>query len=869
MAAMVARGSSQISSSISVQEKGSRNKRKFRADPPLLDQNKLPQSQFEFPAYEFSAEKPQQNTSAEQNGVCDLCCSGQYQIDCLRSYLRLSASGGPSDRKELEVEESHYADWNDLTETQLEELVLSNLDTIFKSAIKRIVSFGYSEDVAMRAVLRSGLCYGCKDTVSNIVESTSAFLRNGQEINSCREHFFEDLEQLERYVLAEMVCVLREVRPFLSTGDAMWCLLICDMNVSLACVMHGDPMGGLGSDESAGGSSVSAIQQPKFDAGDSIRSNIGPDIPKTNRQDSSCSASGDNPSVAPEKGSLVSPADPVAHFLAVPGECIPAASLTSVPEEKLGISKKSHLNCSRRESILRQKSIHLEKHYRAYGAKGALKTGKLSNFGGLFLDKNCKSFSEPSTLNVKGSSLKLGRSVGSDTSQPDGNANLSIKVGLDFTPSPQAASSSPSLPVANTELSLSLPSENISSVENMNYSCSGNSFDNISGQWIPHDAQDETLLKLASEVKELQNQMQEWTEWAQQKVMQAARRLSKDKGELKNLRQEKEEVTRLKKEKQTLEENTMKKLSEMENALCKAGGQVERANAAVRRLELENSELTREMEAAKLQAAESAANCQEVSQREKKMLKKFESWEREKVMLQEELATEKRKLSQLQQQVEQAEEQQAQLEAPDVTSAPNIDMAYIYDILFGYSYGIILLARWRQEEKVKEEALTQAKSLRKEKEQIEASAKTKEDMIRLKAEDDLQRYIDDTRRLEKEIAQLRLTTDSSKIAALHWGIDGTCASRLTDGKIIHAIKETHTRYISEMASFQDWGVGDVQRERECVMCLSEEMSVVFLPCAHQVICMNCNDLHQKQGMKDCPSCRTPIQKRVCVRFAIS
>ncbi|KAJ0547264.1 putative transcription factor C2H2 family [Helianthus annuus] len=53
------------------------------------------------------------------------------------------------------------------------------------------------------------------------------------------------------------------------------------------------------------------------------------------------------------------------------------------------------------------------------------------------------------------------------------------------------------------------------------------------------------------------------------------------------------------------------------------------------------------------------------------------------------------------------------------------------------------------------------------------------------------------------------------------------------------------------------------------MCLSEEMSVVFLPCAHQVVCTKCNELHEKQGMKDCPSCRGPIQQRVSVRYARS
>ncbi len=39
-----------------------------------------------------------------------------------------------------------------------------------------------------------------------------------------------------------MVCVLREVRPFFSSGDAMWCLLICDMNVAHACAMDEDSL---------------------------------------------------------------------------------------------------------------------------------------------------------------------------------------------------------------------------------------------------------------------------------------------------------------------------------------------------------------------------------------------------------------------------------------------------------------------------------------------------------------------------------------------------------------------------------------------------------------------------------------------------
>ncbi|KAF8044576.1 hypothetical protein N665_7790s0001 [Sinapis alba] len=59
----------------------------------------------------------------------------------------------------------------------------------------------------------------------------------------------------------------------------------------------------------------------------------------------------------------------------------------------------------------------------------------------------------------------------------------------------------------------------------------------------------------------------------------------------------------------------------------------------------------------------------------------------------------------------------------------------------------------------------------------------------------------------------------------------------------------------------------IKRERECVMCLSEEMSVIFLPCAHQVLCSKCNQLHEKEAMEDCPSCRAKIQRRIQARFA--
>ncbi|KAK1357180.1 hypothetical protein POM88_050436 [Heracleum sosnowskyi] len=49
----------------------------------------------------------------------------------------------------------------------------------------------------------------------------------------------------------------------------------------------------------------------------------------------------------------------------------------------------------------------------------------------------------------------------------------------------------------------------------------------------------------------------------------------------------------------------MKRLSEIENALRKASGQMDRANVVVRRLETGNADIRAEMEASKLSASES------------------------------------------------------------------------------------------------------------------------------------------------------------------------------------------------------------------------------------------------------------------------
>ncbi|VFQ79810.1 unnamed protein product [Cuscuta campestris] len=900
MASMVAKActtttTTQMSQVMTLAENGSRNKRKFRADSPLADMNKfVPVTQNDCTSYEFSVDKFGIIPSHRNFNGCDMCGLKRDKSESLKLELGLSCAVGSmeteSSRTTTEdvegTEDFHDADWSDLTESQLEELLLTNLDAIYKSAIKKIVACGYSEEIANKAVLRYGFCYGGKDIVSNIVDNAQAFLKSGQEIDSSKEHYFEDLEHMKNYVLAELVCVLQEVKPFFSTGDAMWCLLICDMNLSHACALD-DPLFSFTGDGASNENSLASIrpqlkaesksiQSKAARSGQEVASAFCAYYPSLTADTASTtyghSPQSDAPAVVPRS----KPHSSVLNGLVTEQEC--STKLFSTAEKSLTaagvshpivaekfVSSRKNYGTTKREYCLRQK-YHLEKHLRTYGSKGS-RAGKAGNVGGLLLDKKLKAVADSTGLSMKTAPFKTNTTKAEDQFHCIRNHNVSTSNGLPSTsifgsedPSatftapistipylfPQPIETSPLVSVAETENFLPSPSKCISIQmpisccdEVLNYGNTAGKEKHIT-QWAAHDKKDEMILKLFPRVQELQNQLQEWTEWANQKVMQAAHRLSKDKDELKILRQEKEEFEKLKKEKKTLEENTMKKLHEMASALGKASGQVDRANAAMRRLDVENAVLRREMEAAKLHAAESATSCHEVLKREKKTLARFHSWEKQKIMFQDELAIEKRKFTQLQKELELAKDIQNKFEA-----------------------------RWKQEQIAKEEFLSHARSLKKERQQIEASFKSKEDVINLKAEGNLQKYNDDIEKLEKEISKLRLKTDSLKIAALRRGaVDGSYASKLTDPKTQPQPEENHLHHISRLiADFRDYcNLGGVKRERECVMCLSEEMSVVFLPCAHQVVCTTCNELHKNQGMRDCPSCRSPIQQRICVRF---
>eukprot|EP00249_Psilotum_nudum_P024080 c29084_g1_i4 orf=378-3335(+) len=960
------------------QEKGSRNKRKFRADPPsplplpvpicndydrgLNSENGSDNSNIWMGSRSLEdLSNGDANVGFSHKDVAvsttTTCCNkdacniqhdhavagkyfiqGQMRIpypgvtlgDGNYEYEKISltcegTATSENYEEEQDFEEMQEPDWDNYSELQLEEVLLNMLDSIYKEAIKRLLSSGISEGDALKAVLRHGRCYGGRDAVSTIVENALACCRSSEPGTKNKEAAFTDLKQMEVYVLADMVCVLRKVRPFLSRGDAMWCLLICDMNVALACAMEDDAIPTLNRDTSSG----IAPLHPKATASSSLVSPTPDGISSSQptarlpnavlqRTGSSMGSHREGPSAFSVPCFSSSPVGTVAvshrqgySNTSCSAGLVPCGKASYLNQEQqlqvgnfpntnqLQLTRASdsvdqsdkfgscHSECPISECSICRSNISIcnqlvfessEKlSNQLVGSVMGMGASQLTSMpisqsnaqlSHLTIGSSLSEFSSNEPVlqlsDPAGSILDTGSMSGSisqisviddDQVQTELQIGNSVRISRPHLTSRQVeinhngANDSCSFTSAGTELSLAIASGDdngttgVLSGSRLSSGLEEATTCNVSHNmpinqffgWTDADGEErknEMLVQLVHRVKELEAQLQEWTEWAQQKVMQAARRLSKDSAELKALRVEREEYMRLKKEKQALEESTMKKLSEMENALRKASSQVDRANASVRRLEAENAEVRAEMEAAKLSAAESVSVCQEAAKREKKSLKKAQGWEKQKARLQEELAEEKRKLAVLEQNFSQAKERQQQAEV-----------------------------RLRQERKAKEEALLRADSEKRAKEQAENAAKRREDVLRRKFEADSQRRRDDIQRLESDIGRLRISSDTP---LLRWESDFGVPSYNLDTCSAQTLKQMNARLLREIADLQDLSQRDIHRDRECVMCMSEEMSVVFLPCAHQVVCSKCNEMHEKEGLQDCPSCRTPIQQRIHV-----
>lgn len=446
------------------------------------------------------------------------------------------------------------------TEEQLEEMLMSSLEMLYGEAVSRLVSLGYDEEVAMTSVLRNGHCYGSLDVLTNVLENALTIINGDGDGGGGGGQGFGSLRQLQEYTLAGMVCWLQQVRPQLSRAEAMWCLLMSDLDLGRASTIE--------MPNRSPPPTTAAAADHRYDCG-SVDGVCELHIGWGGAADLAATGSAFDASA-------------VMDFAAV------RASEIECPK-RFNLSPKM-------ESLLKRNVAIFAAGFRACSKKSNPCNDE---------EEGCISVALPKIEDgIEAQSADVVDSV------LDSLGNLSMN-------------------------------------------------DKHEGQV---DLKDEMILNLMHQIRELEVQLKERREWAHQKALQAAKKLSNDLTELKTLRMEREETLRLKKGKQALEDSTMKKLSEMENALKKASSQVDLANAAIRRLEIENAEMRAEREASRLSASESVNTCLEVAKREKKCLKRLLNWEKQKVKLEEEIKTERENIEQLQHQIVQVMEAQKETE---------------------------------------------------------------------------------------------------------------------------------------------------------------------------------------------------------------
>ncbi|KAH0669497.1 hypothetical protein KY285_023659 [Solanum tuberosum] len=137
-------------------------------------------------------------------------------------------------------------DWEDTITTQLLELLTQNISTIFRTQSRGLPNV---------------------DIVRKLLKGENVF-------NIGRPVVFAKLPCLVYYTLLEMVCVLREAKPALPVVEAMWWLLILDLNLVHACKMKGYHLVELCSQESLGGNSFGLNHsQSKIEASENTHSN--------------------------------------------------------------------------------------------------------------------------------------------------------------------------------------------------------------------------------------------------------------------------------------------------------------------------------------------------------------------------------------------------------------------------------------------------------------------------------------------------------------------------------------------------------------------------------------------------------------------
>ncbi|KAK3428846.1 MND1-interacting protein 1 [Eucalyptus grandis] len=610
------------------------------------------------------------------------------------------------------LERPSFEDFDKLSEEQgLENILRRALEKMYLEALHGLLDMGYDQDTALKAILRSGHCYGDEDILTNIVKNALAYLTgecpSRNPIFEANGIVFTSLMPMAEHSLRCMVHVLQQIHH--SRRLALWSLVLGKLHLGSAIALP--PPDGNPDSDSSNKNGVDDHLPPccRFNRCMGIQwlENSGVSL---------------NRSAVGNEGNSHQPNDE--HSLQIYIEVADRFGLS--PEMKSMLKK----NVAKVAAAARTNSMHML----------------------------------PQTLMPSNASLMGDAAAVSQPEVCDDSSVLRQKEWVNSV-----------MDTLRGELG--------------DLNLEGNLGD------LPEDRKDAIILHMQNKIKDLEKQVKEREAWARQKAIQAEKSVDSALLELETLRKEMAESRHiLKKGKPTLDVSTVMKLSEKQSELKKVTAQAEAGHAAMIQVENEKAEIKAELEAFNLSASESANTYLEIAKREKKNLKKLSGYEKEKVKLQEEIAEERQKITDLKQQLVGIEQASREAEI-----------------------------KWRQAADAKELANAQIEEEKRALKAAEADGKKRLEDLRLRIEVELKSYRDEVLRLEQELSSLKIAAGNTEATA-------------------------------ELE----------QDGRKCIICIKNEVSVIFLPCAHEVVCADCCDQHGYKDRVSCPMCQVPIEEAVRV-----
>uniref|UniRef100_A0A0D9WXV2 RING-type domain-containing protein n=1 Tax=Leersia perrieri TaxID=77586 RepID=A0A0D9WXV2_9ORYZ len=708
---------------------------------------------------------------------------------------------------------------------ELRDIAMYSLHAFFKTVFEMISLEGHSEDDVIQAIVYSALCFEFDGPITKIADSARTLLQSGKVVGSFpSKNLDTDLNMLSFYILSCASNLLKKYFPFFTWGDALWCILLCDMDLSIVHAF----LSGLNADASEESEGLALnSQNPNGSSG------LYGYSAAESLEECSLSRSLEvqrlwfntltNHIVSIQKSAGK---DQVAFSGQDQVDSSGQIQKSSLPKTAVqNNSKSAKGTASKRSPIKSQQDSRKDKDFweSFQPVKSCCKTSmskyKESKTVAAFFDsardalagttkvantKCLKSHTFVTTHPL--SSLSTFKRAESPTVVPTPTPPVSCPVSHASSSSCNAKSGTKHQSLPQGYIHFSLPKTPADGFEFYF------SHDGMRTAWVPKDRTEELALDLIRRLGELKLDFQVWTDWGTDRVMQSTSRLAIQKTILASLRKEVGKT-------EDCGVFNRKKLEATKKAIENTCHELDRADSRVLELTNEISHFRLEKEAAMLKEQQSDASFADILSKRNESIDKCKSVGTEKIHLQENLAAESSKLCKLEKDLERAKRCMDKLKK-----------------------------RCQEGEKMVGEAKEQVYLERSEIGRIEMSVRTESNLLLLNSQNELQGLQANVKHLEKQLHE--------RLEFLHQSMKEAASS-------------SNPWIIPGITNHPVFGLDAVQREQECVMCMEEEISVVFLPCRHQVLCVGCNQLHQDEGMTDCPSCRSPIKRRISARFADS